>query len=209
MKQGGDAVKRLGSAVLCAVMLLNLCACRAQETIELTEFLARWNRVSEQKLRVKDFYLEDDAAQTRRFALLDGGLLLRLISTNDERLTEARLILPKAEADGSPRVPTEEQTTAFFNAAAALLYALCNFSPERAKATATAFGLDSAALASKQGEQTAMVHPFQLTWLSNTLECAFVIDNTRLVKIETTRKPERKQPFDATTATRTDTVPHK
>ncbi|MBQ5969857.1 MAG: hypothetical protein IJL52_07030 [Clostridia bacterium] len=202
-------MKRTVSLLLCAALLMSLCACRAQETIALTEFLARWNRVSDQPLRLEDFFLEDDVQQTRRFALLDGGLLLRLIADGDENLTEARLILPKAAPDGTPLLPTEDQITLFCDAAQAMLCAFCDLSPERANATAAAFGLDQTALVFRQGEQTAQIHLFYLTWLSNALECVFVIDNTRLVEIETTRKPERRQPFDATTATRTDTVPHK
>lgn len=209
MQQGGDPLKRMLTCLFCVLLLLSLTACRSQETIELTEFLARWNDTEAQKLAIEDFFLEEDTAFRRRFAVLNHGLLLRVIATTQEQTAEVRLILPKANADGTPKAPTADAVASFDQYAVAMLCAFCDLPDAKAKRIAQSFGLHDPSLPLRQGEQTAELFPFHLTWRSNALECVFVIDNTRLVEIASTEKPERKQPFDATTATRTDTVPHK
>ncbi len=195
--------------LLCCFVLVGLCACRERETMDLSGFLAHWNKNSHQTLSYEDFFLEETGTETRCFTLLEPHLLLRLFFDDADRLREVRLILTKAAPDGSARTVEAGERDAFLAAAQSALCAYCMLPSGDAETLLRSLLPAGTVPLSEPGEWTTDADPFHFVLLSTQLETVLCIQSKWLNTLESTHKPESKPPFDATTATRSDTVPHK
>lgn len=201
-------MKKAVSLILCLVIILSFGACVQSEYIDLSVFVERFNKQSPTKISYGDFYIEGNSNEKRWYLPLE-NVSLRLFGGNDNKLSECRVILTKMDKTGKRLNLSDDDYKAFFNNAVYTICAFTEMSNEEATALLNEFTLNKKESFEKEGELTKSCGDYYFVYLSTPLESELLIYNKWLHEIESTLKPESKIPFDMTTATRSETVPHK
>ena len=199
------AIRLVSVLILCTV----LTACRNTDFINLASFIDNYNKVcpDEEKIDFSSFYSEvkEETEILSFFPTETNNVAVRLITDSKKQIGEARIIIRKADKNGGS-VSVSSDFLSFQTAAVSTCSAFSNgeiteIPDEIVPKSIPDFSADS--------EITAESGNYYFIYRSNSLVSEIVIKNKWLSPVETTRKPENKEPFANMTETRSNTVPHK
>lgn len=189
---------------------LFLTACHNTDFMNLSSFIRNYNEVSpqEQVIDFGSFSVEEQGGGEilSFFPYESYHVAVRLIADSQKRIGEARIVLRKTDKSGNPITVSESDLTSFQSAAQLTCYALSN---GENRSLPKEIIPESGSDLNGDTEKTASSGNFYFIYYSNRLVSEIVIKNQWLSPVETTKKPENKEPFAEMTETRSNTVPHK
>ena len=196
---------KLLAALLAALLL---CACVKSETTDLVSFCRNTETKETPALRLTDCLLDREDGELRCFWRVEDGLSLRLICTEEGKVTQCRVILRRLQPDGTAFPVTAARTAAFCALAERACAALEEISPEEGEAMFQALHLRSAAALS-QPETSPLFRGagFFARLVGSDAQAVLELSNKWLCPQEEKETPESVPAFDATTNIRTETVP--
>ena len=200
------AIRLVSVLILCTV----LTACRNTDFINLASFTDNYNKVRPDgsKIDFSSFYSEmkDETEILSFFPFNTDNVAVRLITDSKKQIGEARIIIRKADKNGNPISVSNIDFESFQTAASSTCSAFSNGEitdiPDKIVPK-------SISDLSADSEKTAESGSYYFIYRSNSLVSEIVIKNKWLSPVETTKKPENKEPFANMTETRSNTVPHK
>lgn len=192
------------TAVCCVFLMLT--ACTKSRFMNLGEFIDSFNTVSARQIDYFDFIRSEENGGLCHEAYFADGVVVKLISGGDKKISECRIAAAKAGKGGEKLDMTQERFDSFISAVDSVCLA---FTLGEAGDAAERFGLTAPQSLSAQCEKTAETDGFYLIYLSTPLVSEVMIYNKALHPVEPTEKPENKAPFDDIGETRGFTVPHK
>ena len=181
---------RIIKIVLCFLIILSFVSCGESEFMNLYAFTDNYNKTSESKLNISDFYFQNDQKGTYTAFLGDTGyeVLLTVKSEESDIIEEVQISIIKDKS--AP--PDNAQLVLFCNTLRNTLRAFCNYDTEQAETIISAFELNDNSTFAKEGELTLTQNNFHFVYYSTKLISQIMIYNTYLHKIEETEKPVSK-----------------
>lgn len=210
MEYGRHKMKKGIRLLFLSAAFLFLTACHNTDFMNLSSFIRNYNEVSPQEhvIDFGSFSVEEqgDGEILSFFPYESYHVAVRLIADLHKQIGEARIILRKSDKNGSAVSVSESDYINFKTAAKYTCYALSNGELEEIPKGIVPDSLsDINGVSEKTGESGS----FYFIYRSNRLASEIVIKNKWLSPVETTKKPENKEPFAEMTETRSNTVPHK
>ena len=196
------------AAVILPLLLAVLCACAAAPTMDLSGYLHERSRLS-LPLDVANLFQTQETDGAGYCLPLSDRLTVRLLAEEGGALFECRVLLQKLDLNGETLPHDGETRDAFLQECAAVLRAFCGVSAEDAAATLRALSMEDDAAYRQTGMLTTKLGAYAVRFQSHPLEAAFSVRDERLRVLPSGETPESRPLFDDTTATRTETVPHK
>lgn len=196
------------AAVILPLLLAVLCACAAASPMDLSGYLHARSRLS-LPLGVADLYQTQETDGAGYCLPLSDRLTLRFLAEKSGALYECRVLLRKRSANGEALPLDYETKDAFLRECSATLQAFCGISAEDAEKTLCALSMEDDASYGQTGILTTKTGAWAVRFQSHPLEAAFSVRDERLCALPTAETPVSRPLFDDTTATRTETVPHK
>ena len=201
-------MKRCGLFAVLFLLLAMLSACVRTPTMDLSGFLLQRKR-NHQPLDFAQVYRLQGETETEYYIPVSDRVSLRLFCLATGELYECRVLLQKLDRSGQPLPLTDDVHRAFLAECRAVMLAFCSFSNEDAEQQLRALSLYEDDVHHKTGMLTGSFGHFTLQLQSHPLETVFSIRHQWLKETDTTVIPESHPLFDETTATRTETVPHR
>ena len=206
-------MKRTGRIFAVFAILSLLCSCSQSEFINLSVFIENYNAYSENtKLDFPDFTVSTGSAGETVYTCIikeqEEEVLLRLISDEDGKISQCRIVVPKCDETGNKLSQSETRHKFFVSAAQRVICAYTFLSKEESQKISDEFGLSLSKTLINEGELTKTQGSFHFVYLSNARCSEFVIYNKWLHEIESTQKPESKSAYADSTNVRTETVAH-
>lgn len=203
-------MKKAIRLVFLLLLCLLLTACQNTDFINLLSFIENYNEIcrEEGKIDFGSFSVETqgDHEILTFFPFETNNVAVRLKSDSQQQIGEARIVLRKTDKSGNPITVSESDLTSFQSAAQLTCYALSN---GENRSLPKEIIPESGSDLNGDTEKTASSGNFYFIYYSNRLVSEIVIKNQWLSPVETTKKPENKEPFAEMTETRSNTVPHK
>lgn len=196
------------AAVILPLLLAVLCACAASPTMDLSGYLHARSLLS-LPLEITALYQTQEANGAGYCLPLNDRLTVRFLAEASGALYECRVLLRKLDTNGEALPLDNETKDAFLRECSATLQAFCGVSPEDAEATLRALSMEDDASYGQTGMLTTKTGAWAVRFQSHPLEAAFCVRDERLLSLPTAETPVSRPLFDDTTATRTETVPHK
>ncbi len=179
--------------ILCFLIIFTLVSCGKNELIDLSGFIHNYNIVSDSDLSLTDFIIQKDTDIMYTAVLSESGhnILISLCQGSDNKIKYCKIALVKEDG----RVPTIEETAAFYNVILDAMTAYCNFDIQTSHSLADNFHLSSTETLTNNGELTLDKDNFYFVYYSTDIISQFTIYNTYIQKIDPTEKPVSKPNF--------------
>ena len=174
---------RCFKVILCFLLIFTMCACTKSQFMDLSGFIYRYNKISDNKAELTDFYFDESDTS---YVLIRDKVLLRLIAGGDGRIKECRLTLAKATSDKE----MSENIISFRQAASKAMQSFCEYPQDTAEGILGDFCLYQDESFLKEGELTKKQGNFYFVFYSTSVACQLRICNLYLTEIEPTKKPD-------------------
>ena len=196
------------AAVILPLLLAVLCACAVSPTMDLSGYLHARRRLS-LPLDITALYQTQETDGAGYCLSLSDRLTLRFLAEDDGALYECRVLLRKLGTNGEVLPLDEKIKDAFLCECSATLQAFCSISAEDAETLLAALSMEDDNACAQTGTLTTKTGVWAVRFQSHPLEAAFSVRDERLLPLPTAEIPDSHPRFADTTATRTETVPHK
>ena len=162
------------------------------------------------QLGPEDFYAEKSEGVYYTFFEKDNPkIMLKLIYSNENKIDEVRIFLPKYDENAKIKVITTDEILLFTRVIRSSVQAFTGYAADEAEKLTDQMCLSQKKTYENEGELTKTKDNFHFVYLSSSTGSEFIIYNTYLKAVPKTEKPESRPIYGDTTKIRNETVPTK
>ncbi len=188
------------TALLVAVAVLSLTACKSEEFCNLVSFTQNFNENSQlYSLSHENYIIENNNTFYAFFPQDEPVVVLKLQENEQGKLEKVSVTLGKYDSGAKIRALSEKDNAVFYEVIKTAVAAFTNFESEECKSICDEFFLSDLNTIKKQGEMNKTQNAYHFVYYSNSLVSMFTVTNTWLCEVEKTEKPESKPYFGNTT----------
>ena len=182
-----------------------LSACSKSQFMDISGFIYRYNRISEEKIKFENVYSYIDEGE-KIFEIYpdNSDVVIKLISEND-RIKQVRIAFSKTNENGTFLSAESETVSEFIKITENAVRTFCEFDDFSARSLMKNLGLYDIETYRKQGELNTEKDSFRFIYYSDSLVCDFMINNTYICASYPTEKPVSKPDYGNTTNIRGET----
>lgn len=186
-----------------------LCGCAREEFMDLYGFTERFTY---SELSPEDFFIGEAEKNNYFYTCFDtenSAVILKLTPTENNKIGEVRIYLPKYDENANERPATTDDINIFIRIVSSSVQAFTGYDENISEDIINQMQLYEKKSYEYKGELTKTKDNFHFVYHSALLGSEFIIYNTYLKDVPETEKPESRPMYGDSTKIRTETVPTK